>query len=378
VEIERLQDEFERETTSVWLNTAHQGRLPKRAAVALSEAIEWKLHPEALAGTERFTEVPQRLRQLLARVIGAREDDVVLANSASYGLHLVANGLDLRRGDEVIVAANDFPSDILPWLRLQESGLRVRMLEPRGEVLTADEVEAACTRHTRAVCLTWVHSFSGCVLDLDAVGAVCRDRGAWFIVNGSQAVGAIPIDVRATPVDALVSAGFKWLCGPYGTGLCWLRPELFDTLRPTKLYWLSALTADDLSAPALDLETITPRRAGRHDIFGTANFFNYVPFAAAVELLLEFGIEKIHDYVDDLVVRLLGGIEQSGFRLVSSTQTRSTLVLLEPVHEPSEAVVERLTAARVHVAHRRGRIRVSPHVYNTTADIDRALDLLGG
>jgi cysteine desulfurase / selenocysteine lyase len=378
VEIERLRDEFEREAASVWLNTAHQGRLPKRAAVALAEAIEWKLHPEALASADHFSEVPQRLRQLLARVIGAREEDVVLANSASYGLHLVANGLDLRPGDEIVVAANDFPSDILPWLRLQEGGVRVRMLEPRGEVLTAEEVDAAFTSRTRAVCLTWVHSFSGAVLDLDAVGAVCRDRGVWFIVNGSQAVGAIPIDVRSVPVDALVSAGFKWLCGPYGTGLCWLRPELFDSLRPTKLYWLSALTADDLAATSLDLQTVTPRRAGRHDIFGTANFFNYVPFAAAIELLLENGIEQIHDYVDGLVVRLLEGVEPARFRLVSSRDARSTLVLFEPVGEPAEVVIERLTAAGVHVAHRRGRIRVSPHVYNTTGDVDRALDLLNG
>jgi cysteine desulfurase/selenocysteine lyase len=376
VEIGRLQDEFERETASVWLNTAHQGRLPKRAAVALAEAIEWKLHPEALAGSERFTEVPQRLRQLLARVVGAREDDVVLANSASYGLHLVANGLELQRGDEIIVAANDFPSDILPWLRLQEEGVRVSMLDPNGEVLTAEEVEAAITARTRVVCLTWVHSFSGRVLDLDAVGAVCRDHGVWFVVNGSQAVGAVPVDVRSVPVDALVSVGFKWLCGPYGTGLCWLRPELFDALRSSKLYWLSALTADDLAAPSLDLQMITPRRAGRHDIFGTANFFNYVPFATAIELLLEYGIQAIHEYVDGLVVRLLDGVEQSRFRLVSSEETRSTLVLLEPVSEPSEVVVERLTAARIHVAHRRGRIRVSPHVYNTSADIDRALELL--
>jgi cysteine desulfurase/selenocysteine lyase len=157
VEIERAADEFERETSSVWLNTAHQGRLPKRAALALSEAIEWKLHPEALNSPERFIEIPHRLRRLLARIVGAREDDVVLANSASYGLHLIANGLDLRRGDEIIVAANDFPSDILPWLRLQESGVKVRMLDPHDEVLTADEVQAACTRRTRAVCLTWVH-----------------------------------------------------------------------------------------------------------------------------------------------------------------------------------------------------------------------------
>jgi selenocysteine lyase/cysteine desulfurase len=214
------------------------------------------------------------------------------------------------------------------------------------------------------------------VLDLDSVGAVCRDRDAWFVVNGSQAVGALPIDVRTAPVDALVSVGFKWLCGPYGTGLCWLRPELFDALRPTKLYWLSALTADDLASDSLDLRAITPRRPGRHDIFGTANFFNSVPLAAAIELLLDHGIERIHEDVDDLVVRILDGVDRSRFRLVSSEEDRSTLVLLEPVHESSESVLRRLSAARISVAHRRGRIRISPHVYNTDADVDRALDVL--
>jgi len=368
--------EFELEDSSVWLNTAHQGRLPRRAALALAEAVRWKLHPEMLATSERFSEVPSRLRRALARVLGAREDEVVLANSASYGLHLVANGLDLGTGDEVVVAANDFPSDILPWLSLRDRGVEVCMIEPEDEVLTPDEVEAALTDRTRVVCLTWVHSFSGRVVDLGGVGRACRSRGAWFVVNGSQAVGAMPIDVHGLPVDAVVSAGFKWLCGPYGTGVCWLRPELFDALRPTKLYWLSALTADDLAAPSLDLESITPRRTGRLDVFGTANFFNHVPFIAALELLLELGIDEVAAYVDGLVVRLLAGIDRARFRLVSGEDVRSPLVVVEPLREASGEVWERLAAAGVHVAHRRGRIRISPHLYNTPDEIDRALELL--
>jgi cysteine desulfurase/selenocysteine lyase len=368
--------EFELQESSVWLNTAHQGRLPRRAALALAEAVRWKLHPEMLATSERFSEVPSRLRRALARMLGAREGDVVLANSASYGLHLVANGLDLGPGDEVVVAANDFPSDILPWLLLRDRGVTVRMIEPQDEVLTPDEVQAALTHRTRVVCLTWVHSFSGRVVDLDGVGRACRSHGAWFVVNGSQAVGAMPIDVQALPIDALVSAGFKWLCGPYGTGVCWLRPELFDVLRPTKLYWLSALSADDLAAPSLDLESITPRRTGRLDVFGTANFFNHVPFTAALELLLELGIDEVAAYVDGLVVGLLAGIDRARFRPVSGEEVRSPLVVVEPLREASGEVFERLAAAGVHVAHRRGRIRISPHLYNTPDEINRALELL--
>ena len=201
----------------MWLNTAHQGRLPRRAALALAEAVRWKLHPELLATSERFSEVPSRLRRALARVLSARDDEVVLANSASYGLHLVANGLDLGPGDEVVVPANDFPSDILPWLSLRDRGVQVRMVEPAGEVLTPNEVQAALTRRTRVVCLTWVHSFSGQVVDLAGVGQLCRSSGVWLVVNGSQAVGAIPSTYsacRSTRWSASASNGCAARTGP--------------------------------------------------------------------------------------------------------------------------------------------------------------------
>jgi selenocysteine lyase/cysteine desulfurase len=349
--------------------------LPRRAARALDKAVSWKLNPELLE-VGLFTEVPTRVRRALAAALQAREEDVVLANSASYGLHLIANGLELRPGDEVVVPSNDFPSDILPWIMLRNRGVGVRLIEPRDEVLTAEEVEAAITARTRVVCLSWVHSFSGRVVDLDGVGRVCRDRATWFVVNGSQGVGVRPIAVEQLPIDALVSTGFKWLCGPYGTGVCWLRPELRDALRLTKLYWLNALTVEDLAAPALDLDSVDPPSTGRLDIFGTANFFSFVPFAACLELMLELGIEQVGHYVDDLVVRLLAGVDRSRFRVVSSEGIRSSLAVVEPREESAEGLVARLTAAGVHVAHRRSGVRISPHLYNTPGEIQRLLDLL--
>lgn len=250
------------------------------------------------------------------------------------------------------------------------------MLEPRDEVLTAEEVEGALSDRTRVVCLTWVHSFSGRVADLDRVGRVCRDRGAWLVVNGSQGVGALPIRVEEVPIDVLVSVGWKWLCGPYGTGVCWLRPELRDALRPPKLYWLSALTVEDLAAPSLDLGSVSPPRTGGLDVFATASFLNHVPFAEALELLLGFGIEEIGGYVGGLVDRLVAGIDASRYRLVSSDDVRTPLVVVEPLHESAGEVFDRLSGAGIHVAHRRGRIRVSPHLYTTTEEIDRLLGLL--
>jgi cysteine desulfurase/selenocysteine lyase len=214
--VKSAHEDFAAFSDDVWLNCAHQGPLPLVAAQAAERAIEWKKLPYELTA-ERFSETPALLRQAISRLIHADGEDVTLANSASYGLHVIARGIRWSVGDEVIVMEGDFPSDILPWLLLEARGVTVRRVRPRGYVFEPDELAAVIGSKTRLVCLTWVHSFSGWAIDLDAVGAVCKERGVTFIVNGSQAVGARPLDVQAASVDAVISVGFKWLCGPYGT-----------------------------------------------------------------------------------------------------------------------------------------------------------------
>lgn len=362
----------------VWLNCAHQAPLPNVAAEAAREAVRWKAQPWELT-TARFTGVPQRLRAALARLIGASPRDVILANSASYGLHLLANGIDWRPGDEVLCMKGDFPSDILPWLGLARLGVDVRQLEPRGRVLTADEVAAAIGPRTRLFCTTWVHSFSGHGIDLDAVGTVCRERKVLFVANVSQALGARPLDVGTAPVDAIVCAGWKWLCGPYATGFCWLRPELRESLVYNQNYWLAMLTSDDLGRESLDLTLAEDVGGRRYDVFGTANFFNFSAFAASVEYLLEIGTAAVEAHDRALVERLLAGLPRDAFDVMSpeAGPARSTLVLISAKERGrNRQVYERMAEAGIHVAFRAGSLRLSPHVYNTADDVDRALAAL--
>jgi cysteine desulfurase/selenocysteine lyase len=201
----------------VWLNTAHQGPLPRPAVRAAGRAAAQKVAPHRL-GDGDFTEVPERLRGLLAELVGGAPEQVVLGNSTSHGLHLVANGLAWQDGDEVLVIEGDYPATILPWQRLAGQGVRVRALRPAGGLLSAAELAAAAGPRTRVLAVTWVDSFTGRALDLHALGAACRQAGVLLVVNASQAVGARPVDVATTPVDALACCGYKWLCGPYGTG----------------------------------------------------------------------------------------------------------------------------------------------------------------
>ncbi|HUF77550.1 MAG TPA: aminotransferase class V-fold PLP-dependent enzyme [Thermoanaerobaculia bacterium] len=372
----------------VWLNTAHQGPLPEPAVAEAEEAIAWKRAPQHLVG-RRFHEVPARLRRAVAALLGVSADDVVVTNGASYGVHLLANGLPLGPGDEVLVMAGDFPSNILPWLGLADRGVTVRRLTSRRgrPVVEPDDLAEALgapgAGRPRVLCLSWVHSFTGHATDVAALGSLCRARGVAFVVNTTQGLGARRLDLPSLPVDAVVNAGWKWLCGPYGTGFCWLRPELRERLTVNRRYWLASRTADDLQDSGGGEEEAFPDPATlgarRLDAFATASFFNVKPFAAAVETLLAAGLERIEAHDRALVDRLIDGLARERWRLVSpeAPAERSPIVVFSH-REPgrNREVFEHLRAAGLDVALRRGNLRVSPHLHNRAGDIERLLELL--
>ena len=303
---------------------------------------------------------------------------MVLGNSTTYGLHLLANGLPLQAGDEIVLVEGDFPATITPWLPLVRRGITVRRILPATRPLRAEQLAAELTRRSRVFCSSWVFSFSGEAIDVDELGSLCRDRGVLFVLNGSQAIGTRPLDLSASPVDALVSCGFKWLCGPYATGFCWLQPDLAERLAYTQAYWLTQLTSSDLSRE--DEATLRDDLgAARFDVFCTANFLNFQPWLAAVELLLDVGIEQIAAHNQRLVERLLDGLEHSDWTVVSprAGPHRSTLVhLRHPQAGATTAAHHALRQAGIDVALRAENLRLAPHLHNTTDDIDRALDVL--
>jgi cysteine desulfurase / selenocysteine lyase len=360
-----------------WLNCAHQGPLPKVAVAAATQALADKAAPHRIAD-EAFDEVPRRLKQALGRLAGVPADQVILGNSTSYGLHLLVQGVPWREGDEVLLVDGDFPATIVPWLPLARRGVRVRLLKPEGGRLEAGQVETELTPATRLFCSSWVFSFTGHTVDLAAVGRVCRRAGVTFVVNGSQAVGAVPMDLAGLPVDALVSCGFKWLCGPYGTGFCWLHPDLLASLTYRPAYWLAHLAQDDLGQDT-GYRLREQVGAAGWDVFGTASFLTFQPWTASVEYLLGLGIDRVATWDQQLVERFLQGLDPDRYELVSPRRgaARSALVVFGD-HRPQRnpPLHEALTAAGVDVAFRRGRLRVSPHLYNTEADIDRALEVL--
>jgi selenocysteine lyase/cysteine desulfurase len=365
----------------IWLNAAHQGPLPRAAVEAAQNALRMKVAPHRIADDD-FQDVPRRLRDLLGRLIGAPAEQVILGNSASYGLQLLANGLRWQPGDEIVVLADEFPATVFPWLVCERRGAVVRRLELAEPLLGPERLEKELTPRTRVVAVNWVRSLTGHVVDLAGLHEVCTTAGVHLVVNATQGLGVLPLDVGAQPVAAITSSGFKWLCGPYATGFAWVRPDLLAMLEPVQAYWL-ALPEHE----ALDLNLEGEQRlrddlgARAYDVFGTANFLNFMPWAAAVEYLLAQGMTAIAAHDRALVDRLVLGLEGSGYRFVSPTARgeRAAIVVVSAEDEGRNVeTYRRLTAAGVDVALRAGNLRLSPHLYNTGEEVDRAVALLLG
>lgn len=354
----------------IWLNAASEGPLLRVASDALKEAVEWKSKPYLMT-IPKFIGVIRELKDSIGKLIGVPSKDVILGNSASYGLHILANGIRWNAQDEVVVMHNDFPTNILPWLALEEKGVVVRQLQARDKVLTPVEFEESITDKTRLLCLSHVHTFTGQILDIVRFAEICKQRNIIFVLNISQTVGNIPLDISRYHVDAVVTAGYKWLCGPYGTGFCWIKPELREQLDYNQAYWSAVLTEENLKGDDA-LLTIKINSAKKYDVFGTANFFNFVPFRASIDYFCKHGLGKIYEYNQDLIEHFCQGLDRKRYVFISSTkrEDRSNLIVIS--HKDSsqnEIIFKKLNEKNIHTAFWKGNIRISPHIYNTAEDI---------
>ncbi|MCA9399619.1 MAG: aminotransferase class V-fold PLP-dependent enzyme, partial [Candidatus Omnitrophica bacterium] len=320
----------------------------------------------------KFISVPLELKKSIGRLIGAEARDVILANSASYGIHLIADGFPWQKGGEICLMQNDFPSDILPWLALEKKGVHVRQIKADDRILTPQELEAALTQQTRLVCLSHVHTFSGMKLDIKGCAALCRRKNIPLIVNISQSAGTMPIDVGILGVDAVVCAGYKWLLGPYGTGFAWMTPELRDRLDINRAYWVSSLSEEELhSEGALAYRDL--KSARKLDVFGTANFFNFVPFRTSIDYLLGIGLDVVQQYHRELLDGFINAFPREHYSIFSSLEERDRSSLLvfshkDPVRNPD--IHASLCKSNIYTALWKGRIRLSPHIYNTPKQLE--------
>ena len=361
-----------------FLDAASQGPLPLAASRAGREALALKERPWKITSATYVTVVAE-VRALAARLLGAREESVALLTGAGAAVNAVARGLGLGEGDEVLLARHEFPSNDLPWRWLSRRGVRVRVAEPDhpSGAVSAEKLAAEIGPATRVVAFAHVSYLHGGKIDPAPVVEAARRAGAVTVVDGSQAAGALPVDFGAMGADVYAASGYKFLLGPYGTGVGLFSPALLDRLAVGDVNWWAVRGSEDFNHLPETVELHPGAR--RYDAHETAAFFNLLPFAESLRLLLEATPALVQAHTRALGDRLLDGLPP-GFEPASPTEdrARSHLVCFRASSpEKTRAAHRRLEAARVVTALRGDRIRVSPHLYTTEADIDRLLAALG-
>jgi selenocysteine lyase/cysteine desulfurase len=360
--------------TRKWAYFDHAAVSPLTAPAAA--AITQWIDESTAEGDTRWPDWAARLRRMreaAATLIGAEADEIALVPNTTAGINLVAEGIPWRPGDNVVTLADEYPSNLYPWMNQASQGVEARLVPTDQGRVDFDELAARCDDRTRVISVSWVAFSNGCRRDLKVIGDIARRVGALFLVDAIQGLGVFPLDVRETPIDFLAADGHKWMLGPEGAGLAYIRRDRLPLLRPTGVGAHSVVHAYDYTHIELKLKNDASRYEG-----GSTNVPGMLGFGASLELLQSLGVENIAAAILDITDHACEELRKLGLNVISprNGEERSGIVSFEFPANDLLAVRRHCLANGVALAARAGRLRISPHAYTNHADVERLIQAL--
>ena len=374
-------EDFRLEPGVHFLNCAYLGPISRRTEEAGIAGLARKRSPTDFPA-RAFYDDCDRLRERFAALIGGAARHVAILPSVSYGIATAARNLPLGKGRDVVLLGEQFPSNVYVWRRrADEEDARVRVVPRPGPPPCGarwnERILHAIDADTAVVALAPTHWTDGTRFDVAAIGARAREVGAAFVLDGSQSVGAVPLDVGEVKPDALVCAGYKWLLGPYGIALAHFG-ERFDHGVPLEETWIAREGSEDFRG-LVDYEEGYAEGAVRFDVGERSDFIHVPMMIAALEQLLEWGPPRIRDYCVSLLSGVADAVRERGWPVEDDAWRGGNIlgIGLPPDRDPG-ALQRRLEDARVYASLRGSSLRVSPNVYNDAADIDALAEVVLG
>ena len=355
-----------------YLNCAYMAPLLRSVEEAGIVGVRRKRNP-ALIEPEMFFNESEEVRRLFAQLVSGDPERVALIPATSYGMATIARNLLLDRSENMVVLHEQFPSNIYSWRRLAaQTGAQLRTVNGQGAEWNSRILESIDS-NTALVAVSSVHWANGTSFDLEAIGRRAHEVGAAFIVDGTQSVGALPIDVGALPIDALVCSGYKWLLGPYSMGFLHVGERFLDGV-PLEENWITRAGSERFGELVRYTDAYQPG-ARRFDVGERSNFALMPMMAAALKQILEWSPQSITEYCGQLMAPTLAALRDFGYEVDPACSAHLFGVGL-PAHVSRDGLFRLLQEHSVSVSVRGEAIRVSPHVYNNPKDVERFYDVL--
>ncbi len=393
MKIQDVRQEFPALQQQVFLDSACVSLAPQRAVEKLRAFLDMAAFCPSGASTQHHLDMDamrSAARPQVARLINANEDDIALVESTTHGLNLVANAIPLERGDRVAICDLEFLEVAVPWVQKRdEVGIAIDTVPNRAGQTLIEDIEGAITSRTKVVAISSVQWSNGFRCDLDALSRLCRERQVLLIVDAVQQIGAIPLDVKKTPVDAIACGGHKWLMAPFGCGFLYLGPQFRTKVKPPLAGYLSVTEPNGGWGTYFRTPSIAPVRdydfvddARRWETGGTANYPGAIGLAESVALINDVGIDNVGAHVLSLTDHLIAGLKQQGIQVVTPEDRRYrsgivtfTLGDVEDNIALTNFLQEHKVLVSVRYTSGVGGVRVSCHLFNVKDDLDRLLDL---
>lgn len=357
----------------VYLNHAATSPLSLRVV----EAMTTHLHERSCGWIDNYPDDVKKkdeCRGFVQKLIHAESPSrIALVGSTSEALNIVSSGLPWQSGDRVILNEMEFPANVYPYLPLRRRGVELDFLKCPDRKITPESIAAALTPRTRVVALSAVQFLTGYRADMAAIGDLCRQRGVFFVVDGIQAVGGVQVDVQKMKIDALAAGCQKWQMAPHGTGFLYLTETLQEKITPQHVGWLAAHDPWDFFNFDQPLSASARRYEG-----GTLNIPGIWAMHAALRTLLEFDLTEIENHILALTQILTSELQNlDGIELLSpiAAKERAGIVTIQlPAKIDVNAVLQHISAQKITISLRDGKLRYSPHFYNSPEEIKLAFE----
>jgi len=357
----------------VYLNHASTSPLSTRVVDSITQYLQ--THSDGTQVThESELQIEADCRNAIQKMIHAESKDrIALIGNTSDAINIVASGLKWQQGDRIILNDMEFPANVYPYYHLQESGVIIDIIHCPDGRITPEMIAEKLSPKTRVVALSAVQFLSGFRADLASIGALCRDRGIWFVVDGIQAVGAVQLDVQKMKIDGLAAGGQKWQMSVQGTGFLYVSESLQEAIHPQFVGWLAVQDAWNFHNYGQPLAATAKRYEG-----GTVNHLGFCGMVSSLAMLLEQGGDAIERHVLALTKILSEGFQKidgvAVYSPMDEIERAGIVTITLPEHINAASLFKKLLARNIVISLREGKLRYSPHFYNSPQEMQTAIE----
>jgi selenocysteine lyase/cysteine desulfurase len=355
----------------IYFNHASTGSFSSLVTHRLTELLKEKSGSN-IDDYSSFLKVMEETKDLLAKLINCNVDRIAFVDNTSNGINIIAQSIEWKKGDRILLNDVEFPANVYPFLNLKRFGVEIDFVKSLNGIVTAEQIIDSVKPETRLISVSFVQFLSGYKIDLDKIGNYCRTNNIIFCVDGIQGIGAVKIDVQKSKIDFLSCGTQKWLLGMQGLAFIYIDENLQRKISPANIGWLSVKDAWNLLDYKMDLKTSANVFQG-----GTLNSFGIYAFNTSLKLFNDFGFKNVENQVlsnTKYFLEKLRGLELNPLLSDCDVDNLAGIITFKP--DNPEKVFEELTKRKIICSLREGLIRFSPHFYNTHQEIDTVVNEL--